>query len=501
MKLDRALRIAVAVLTVVAFLVAIGALLFVTESALNVWDRLLQGPAVLRWLFVGVLVLIALANVWLVWRFVVPRRRARSKPAPPVLTRERLAERVREAEAQGVEAGAAALELDRLHDETGSTTLSLVLFGEVSTGKSSLTNALLPDSDVRMSPIAGSTQDVRRYTWESAGGVRVELADLPGTDAVGKALDASALEEARRAHAVIFVCDGDLTRQQVDLLTRLRELGKPLIVALNKADRYRSEELQRILARMTERLARGGEQVAPSPALVVTTAGGEETVVERDASGEERLRVTERAPDISQLVMALDELLGRDIAGLRALREQALLSLAADKLEAAERAYREQRAEQIIRSATKKAVIGALAAVTPGTDIVIQGYLGSMMTRELCRLYGQEPRDIEIERFLDLSQSRVGRAVPISLAVAGNGLKAFPGIGTVAGGLVHAVAYGLIFDAVGRSLRVSLERDEAFSPETASAHVAEGLDEYLEQGVRRVARIALEQTGDTRRND
>ena len=45
-----------------------------------------------------------------------------------------------------------------------------------------------------------------------------------------------------------------------------------------------------------------------------------------------------------------------------------------------------------------------------------------------------------------------GKALPLSLAVAGNGLKAFPGVGTVAGGLVHAVAYGLIFDALGRSL-------------------------------------------------
>ena len=38
---------------------------------------------------------------------------------------------------------------------------------------------------------------------------------------------------------------------------------------------------------------------------------------------------------------------------------------------------------------------------------------------------------------------RAGKALPLSLAVAGNGLKAFPGVGTVAGGIAHAVAYGL----------------------------------------------------------
>ena len=126
--------------------------------------------------------------------------------------------------------------------------------------------------------------------------------------------------------------------------------------------------------------------------------------------------------------------------------------MATARLTEAENAYRMQRSEQIIRSATRKAVVGALAAISPGTDILIQGYVGTSMTQALCRLYGAAPRDLDIEELLSLSQGRVGKALPLSLAVAGNGLKAFPGIGTVAGGLAHAVAYGLLFDALGRTL-------------------------------------------------
>ena len=44
MKLDRFIRVAIAIAVLVAFLLATGALLFVTESALNVWDRLADGP-------------------------------------------------------------------------------------------------------------------------------------------------------------------------------------------------------------------------------------------------------------------------------------------------------------------------------------------------------------------------------------------------------------------------------------------------------------------------
>jgi hypothetical protein len=115
------------------------------------------------------------------------------------------------------------------------------------------------------------------------------------------------------------------------------------------------------------------------------------------------------------------------------------------------------------------------------------------MTRALCRLYGAAPRDLDIEEFLTLSQSRAGRALPLALAVAGNGLKAFPGIGTVAGGLVHAVAYGLIFDALGHSLVLTLRKHGEFDPTTAAREFEEGLSEHIEAGVRQVARMAVAQ--------
>jgi len=92
-----------------------------------------------------------------------------------------------------------------------------------------------------------------------------------------------------------------------------------------------------------------------------------------------------------------------------------------------------------------------------------------------------------------MSQSRVGRALPLTLAVAGNGLKAFPGIGTVAGGIVHAVAYGLIFDALGRSLVLTLTRHGELVPEAAAKEFEEGISEHLEAGVRRIAKMALDE--------
>ncbi|MDH3547187.1 MAG: hypothetical protein OEN22_08815, partial [Gammaproteobacteria bacterium] len=68
MKLDRIIRVSIALVILLAFIIAIAALLFVTESALNVWDRLVAGPRILRYGYVGVLAMLVIAALWLIWR-------------------------------------------------------------------------------------------------------------------------------------------------------------------------------------------------------------------------------------------------------------------------------------------------------------------------------------------------------------------------------------------------------------------------------------------------
>jgi hypothetical protein len=289
---------------------------------------------------------------------------------------------------------------------------------------------------------------------------------------------------------VLFVCDGDLSRAELDAIQQLLDFGKPLVLVLNKADRYSNDEQAMLMQQLLQRIDDLGGDLGRDH-VVAVSAGGEAEVVQRKSDGSESKLRRLRDADIGVLVVAINRMLGEGTAPLDARRERAVFQIAADKLAAAEREYRQQRSEQIIRNATRKAVLGALAAVSPGTDILIQGYIGTTMTQQLCKLYGAAPRDLDVEEFLAMGQSRVGRALPLSLAVAGNGLKAFPGLGTVAGGLVHAVAYGLIFDALGRSLVATLTRHGELVPETAVKEFEEGISEHLEASVKRVAKMAL----------
>lgn len=491
MRLDRFLRLAIGLLILLVFVIAIAAMLFVTESALNVWDRLLEGPRLLLYGYVAVMAgLVATAFV-LTWRLVVKRKPARQEKTPSPLSRSDIEQRLQDAERAGIDVADAQGELQELAKRQLSGSVHLCFFGEISAGKSSLIRALVPEAKVTISAVGGSTVDISHYQWQNDDGTQILLTDVPGTGGLDDGLDAVAEEEARRSQLVLFVCDGDLTREEKRSLSWLMALGKPLVLVLNKSDRYSSDEQAVIMERLLDHLSDLGSEFSRDR-VVAVTAGGQMEVVERRNDGSEEIARRDRPADISVLVVAINRMLGQSAAELDVRRDRAVFSLAADKLAAAESRYREQRAEQIIRNSTRKAVLGALAAVSPGTDVIIQGYIGTAMTKELCRLYGVAPRDLDVEEFLDLSQSRAGKAIPLSLAVAGNGLKAFPGIGTVAGGLAHAVAYGLIFDALGRSLVITLQQTGQLDPQRAAEAFEDGFSEHIEAGVRQVAKMAVD---------
>ena len=74
MKLDRFIRVAIAFVVLLVFIVATGALLFISESALNVWDRLKAGPPALLYAYVSVMLLLTITALWLIWRLVIRRK-------------------------------------------------------------------------------------------------------------------------------------------------------------------------------------------------------------------------------------------------------------------------------------------------------------------------------------------------------------------------------------------------------------------------------------------
>lgn len=489
------LLIATALTLVLALLLLV--FLYVTDMALTVWQKLADAPVIFIAGYLLFLAVLAGGGAFLIWRLARPRRR-REAPAPATPpTEEELRAEVAAAREGGVEPLATVHEITTLEQRRSSGEVHVALFGEVSTGKSALVAALVPDAVTEVNPRSGTTRHIERHVWTSPAGDRLVLVDMPGVNEPDGTLSELSTEEAVRAHVVVYVVDGDLTRDQYQELTNLAGFGKPLVVAINKVDRYRDEDLARIEARIHERTgATSGIDV------VSVSAGAEREVTVVHPDGREEVRRRRLEPRVEALQQALQRRIDGDRQALDELRDAAVFVLAKRKLDQTVKTHREDSSRAIVAGYTRKAVVGALAAVSPGMDVLIQGYLGMNMVKELCALYGVPVREVEVEQVLKNATGRAGKAFPVALAIAGNSMKAFPGAGTLAGGVTHAVAYGLLFDSLGRAVARTLETRGALPPAVVGRTLEETLGEELESRARRLAKIALQKShGDDRAAD
>lgn len=433
-------------------LLATGLGLYLAVAALNaLLDLRERLDALSPWLAGGVLLLLAgfaAAGLWVAWRLW------RTPPAKPIAaaaatSRPQLEARLSQLDdppAQPLRA-----ELGELDRRAASGELYVALFGAVSAGKSSLVRALLPEADVDIAVSAGTTRAVRHYRGALTDGSELVLADVPGAGEVdGERRAELARDEAARAHALVFVADADLTRDQDHELRALLGSGRPLLLALNKRDRYAAAERHTLLEHLRQRYAAHGIEV------VAVSAGHVEELV-RELPNGQRETLSRAAPaEIDELRGALRRIAARGAHALEPARAEASLTRLAGKLDTLEREQRAAQADAIVRRYTRRAVIGALAAVAPGTDLLIQGALATAMLRELCTLHGVGLGAVDPDQLVERAALSVRGSLPIALAIAGNALKAFPGFGTLGGGLVHAFAYGLIFDALGHVVAANL---------------------------------------------
>ncbi len=460
-------------------------LLLATDTALSVWQRLQQAPLWLQVSYTLVLLLVSSATLWFTWRWLKPARKK------AVVERRKFdassfQESLVELAGAGVDVSPAVLEIKEQQRRKQSGELYIAVFGEISTGKSSLVKALLPNANLQTDPRGGTTQNVSHYRWQAGSGDSVVIADLPGFNLDDKP---EILEEARRAHLVVFLCDSDITRSQMKQLERLLSIQKPLLVALNKMDRFSASEANKIAENITQRTGVNREDV------IFIQTGGREQVIKMLRGGLEETVTRDRVQDIEPLRKALQRKLDDDQQLMEQLRDTAVLMLASEKLDVARDKHREQEAAKLVQTYSKRAVIGALAAVAPGSDIIIQGLLATRLIQSLCKVYDVSVKDVEIESFLRLAGGKVKKMTAITLAITGNALKAFPGIGTLTGGLVHAVAYGMIFESLGRAAAQTLASRGELRPYPAAKAFEEILNDNLEAGAIRFAKLALAEKG------
>lgn len=488
--MNRRLRILLVAVTVAALLWLV---LAAAERALALAQRFMQLPPWLQWTLGAAVAVFALAGLVVLWTLLRPRRRRGPVGAP---SRDALNTRIGELRERGADTAALAAELAELDNRRESTRIYVAVFGEISAGKSTLIGALAPHARLASDVRGGTTRTVSHHDGSLPDGRTLCLADVPGSREHGGELrEAQARDEVRRAHAVIYVCSGDLTRSQVEELRWLAAAGKPVIVAVNKADQWQDEERSAVLARVRERSAGIADDV------VAVSAGGSERFRRELADGSVEQVERQRRPDIAPLLQALVRLTRPGAAALEPAREQSVLAGVHERTGQLEAEVREREAERIIARYTRRAAVGAVAAVAPGSDLVIQGALATAMARELGRLHGVAINELELDTFLKQARMTLRTSTSVVLAIAGNALKAFPGMGTLGGGALHALAYALIFDSLGRALSATLSERHALDQRDAAEQLGRLLRESGSTRLQRLATLTREALADTRELD
>jgi GTPase len=379
-------------------------------------------------------------------------------------------------------------DLDQLYEmaeklEAGR--VEIVVFGEISTGKSALINALVGEAVAQVNVRGGWTKDVWHLKWEGAGycvpglaNSEVVLIDTPGLNEVDGATRAEmAHEAAQRADIVLFVTDSDLNEVEYSAIVELAASHKPIVLVLNKADLYSRAELAELLA-----LFRGPHLAGIVDQNNIITAKADPREVEyliESADGHTRSEWRKPAPDVRDLRVRVLEVLETEGKALIALNAAMYAADKSDRMGALRVRLRNEKATAAIWS---YAVMKSLAvALNPSPMLDVIGVDAAMVVT-LGKIYGIE---ITAANAKDLVTSILKAAgwVMLGEAVVSYASSFFKGLtvghSTVVSALPQGAAAGYGSYIVGQAARVYFEQGASWGqqgPKRVIAQILENTD-------------------------
>lgn len=283
--------------------------------------------------------------------------------------------------------------------------LHIAVFGRVSTGKSSLLNALIGEEKFAVSALHGETRESSMQPWSEIEAGGVFLIDTPGLDeAGGESREEMAKEVARRSDLVIFVLEGDITDSERRALKTLVEQGRPVVVALNKRDLYSEDECEALLQSIrakTERLVNAEHVIA------VAAQPRPMTVVHKGSDGDETESFRTRAPDIAELRLRLWEIFEAEGKTLAALNASLFAADLSDQVGRRILMARRELGDRLVRTYCVAKGVAVAFNPVPVADLFAAAFIDIGMIMHLSRVYG-----------LPVSRNEAGSLVRIIAAEA-----------------------------------------------------------------------------------
>ena len=402
--------------------------------------------------------------IWFVWSRTRRKRRRQkqSQTTPGNLSPQQRQEEIDQNLAQVQDlrgdpsvSGPVQRELDSLIHELEakqeSQELQIAAFGTVSSGKSSVLNALAGREVFATDARGGTTIHRNQIPWP--GTDRLTLVDTPGIDEIdGAAHVHIATTAAQDADLVLLVVDGALRSSEFELLQRLGEMEKKVLVCLNKEDWFTEDDRNSLLDQIGQQLS---PQVSRRDIVTVQAKTAQRARTRITSSGQEVEEFVELPVDISDLADRMMELVehdGRDLllANLL-LQSRGMVDQAQDRI----RHALETRARSTVDGAMWAAGGAAALSPLPLVDLAAGSAISVKMVIDLSRIFRQE---IDVQTALKLLGELgknliailgVSAATPAAASAVATILKTVPGAGTLAGGMLQGAVQALVTRWIG----------------------------------------------------
>jgi len=343
--------------------------------------------------------------------------------------------------------------------------LEIVAFGTISSGKSTLLNALAGRQVFASNVIGGTTTTRSEIPWP--GNDEVVLVDTPGLAEVrGESRAAETALAAKNSDLVLLVVDGPLKSYEVDLVSKLTEMEKRVLVCLNKEDWYDGEQQEQLIAQIAKQLPS-----LTAEDVVAVRAGAVSRLRFRiTADGTEEQENIEMPPSVQALAERLMQVVQHD--GRELLLANLLLQSRGlvDEAKTRVRAVLDQLANEIISRHMWAAGGAAGINPIPLLDIAGGSAITVKMVLELARIYKQPiDADTVVKMLEQLGKNLIAMigataAAPAIASGIGALLKTVPGIGTIAGGLVQGTVQAIVTRWIGNVFQKYFQEEMQASP-------------------------------------
>ena len=264
--------------------------------------------------------------------------------------------------------------------------LHIAVFGRVSVGKSATLNALIGEQRFSTSPLHGETRQSQMAAWQEVETGGVFLIDTPGINEVdGDAREALAHEVAERADLVLFILDGDITETELRALRIISGHQRPMVLVLNKCDRYRDPERRLLLDNLAQRTL---GLIDADNLVCAAAAPAEKVYIQVDADGNETESTRSPPPQVDALRERVWQILEAEGKTLSAVNAALFAGRLSDQVTARIMTVKSGLAEKLIRSyCVAKGVAVALNPI-PVADLAAAAAVDGTMIVHLSKLYG-----------------------------------------------------------------------------------------------------------------